>query len=90
VAGDFLAGLGKTIGVLQQSPFIGVTREQLGTSLRVTFHHPYAIYYQVSASNSSLSGCCMVPVVPLPSPSKAAFCNDESDVHGALLNHPRL
>ncbi len=48
MAADFLASLGKTIGVLQQCPFIGVTREQLGTSLRVTFHHPYAIYYQVS------------------------------------------
>lgn len=30
-------------------PFhFGVTREQLEPSLRVTFHHPYAIYYQVS------------------------------------------
>jgi toxin ParE1/3/4 len=47
VAADFLAGLG-TIGMLQQCPFIGVTREQLGTLLRVTFHHPYAIYYKVS------------------------------------------
>lgn len=26
---------------------MGVTREQLGATLRVTFHHSYAIYYQV-------------------------------------------
>jgi toxin ParE1/3/4 len=48
VAADFLAGLGKTLGMLQHCPFLGVTREQLGTSLRVTFHHPYAIYYQIN------------------------------------------
>ncbi len=27
---------------------MGASRDQLGTELRVTFHHPYAIYYQVS------------------------------------------
>ncbi len=27
---------------------MGTTRDQLGSELRVTFHHPYAIYYQVS------------------------------------------
>ena len=27
---------------------MGTSRDQLGTELRVTFHHPYAIYYQVS------------------------------------------
>ncbi len=27
---------------------MGTTRDQLGVKLRVTFHHPYAIYYQVS------------------------------------------
>jgi toxin ParE1/3/4 len=28
---------------------MGTTREPLGSGLRVTFQHPYAIYYQVSA-----------------------------------------
>lgn len=41
-------GMNKTIEVLPQSPFIGAMREQLGDALRVMFHHPYAIYYQVS------------------------------------------
>jgi toxin ParE1/3/4 len=27
---------------------MGTPREQFGVGLRVTFHHPYAIYYQVS------------------------------------------
>jgi toxin ParE1/3/4 len=27
---------------------MGTIREQLGAGLRVTFHHPYAIYYQVT------------------------------------------
>jgi toxin ParE1/3/4 len=43
-----LTGLPKTIDVARQSPLIGTTRDQLGTGLRVTFHHPYAIYYQVT------------------------------------------
>jgi toxin ParE1/3/4 len=34
--------------VVRQSPLIGTTREQFGVGLRVMFHHPYAIYYQVS------------------------------------------
>ena len=48
VATSFLEALGKTITVLQHSPLIGTTREQLAIGLRVTFHHPYAIYYQVT------------------------------------------
>jgi toxin ParE1/3/4 len=27
---------------------MGPSREQLGVGLRVTFHHPHAIYYQLS------------------------------------------
>ena len=34
--------------VVRQSPLIGTTREQFGVGLRVMFHHPYAIYYQMS------------------------------------------
>lgn len=33
--------------MVRQSPLMGTTRDQLGVNLRVTFHHPYAIYYQV-------------------------------------------
>jgi toxin ParE1/3/4 len=40
--------VGKTLDVVRQSPLMGTKREQLGTGLRVTFHHPYAIYYSVS------------------------------------------
>jgi len=48
VATDFLDRVGKTMHVVRQSPLMGTTREQFGVGLRVTFHHPYAIYYQVS------------------------------------------
>jgi toxin ParE1/3/4 len=34
--------------VVRQSPLIGTIPEQLSVGLRVMFHHPYAIYYQVS------------------------------------------
>lgn len=34
--------------VLRQSPLLGIKREQLGAGLHVTFHAPYAIYYQAS------------------------------------------
>ncbi len=34
--------------MVRQSPLMGTAREQLGSGLRVTFQHPYAIYYQVS------------------------------------------
>ena len=37
--------------VVQQSPLVGTPREQFGVGLRVTFHHPYAIYYQVRRQN---------------------------------------
>ncbi|NHI03674.1 hypothetical protein DYY67_2350 [Candidatus Nitrosotalea sp. TS] len=44
----YLDRITKTIDVARHSPLIGTTRDQLGTGLRVTFHHPYAIYYQVT------------------------------------------
>ena len=37
--------------VVQQSPLAGTPREQFGIGLRVTFHHPYVIYYQVSGQD---------------------------------------
>lgn len=33
---------------MRSSPLMGTPREQFAVGLRVTFHHPYAIYYQVS------------------------------------------
>lgn len=33
--------------MIQQSPLIGTMREQIASGLRVMFHHPYSIYYQV-------------------------------------------
>ncbi|MDF0673496.1 MAG: type II toxin-antitoxin system RelE/ParE family toxin [Nitrospira sp.] len=47
-ANRYFEWITKTIDVVRQSPLIGTTRDQLGTGLRVTFHHPYAIYYQVT------------------------------------------
>ena len=49
MATRFLDRVAKTIEVARQSPLMGPTREPLGSGLRVTFQHPYAIYYQVSA-----------------------------------------
>jgi toxin ParE1/3/4 len=40
--------------VVRQSPLIGTTREQFGVGLRVMFHHPYAIYYQVSGQTLTI------------------------------------
>ena len=48
MATRFLDRVAKTIEVVRQSPLMGTTREPLGSGLRVTFQHPYAIYYQVS------------------------------------------
>ncbi len=44
----YLDQLTKAIEVVRHSPLIGTTRDQLGTGMRVTVHHPYAIYYQVT------------------------------------------
>jgi toxin ParE1/3/4 len=48
IATRFLDRVAKTIEVVRQSPLMGPTREPLGSGLRVTFHHPYAIYYHVT------------------------------------------
>ncbi|HWF60269.1 MAG TPA: type II toxin-antitoxin system RelE/ParE family toxin [Nitrospira sp.] len=44
----YLDRITKTIDVVRHSPLIGTTRDRLSMGLRVTFHHPYAIYYQVT------------------------------------------
>ena len=44
----YLDQIAKTLDTVCRSPLIGTIRDQLGTDLRVTFHHPYAIYYQVT------------------------------------------
>lgn len=49
IATRFLDRVAKTIEVVRQSPLMGTTREPLGSDVRVTFQHLYAIYYQVSA-----------------------------------------
>ncbi len=48
MASRFLEQVGATLDVVRQSPLMGPSREQLSVGLRVTFHHPYAIYYQVT------------------------------------------
>lgn len=41
-------GVHKTLEVVRKSPRMGAMREQLSEGLRVTFHHPYAIYYRIT------------------------------------------
>ena len=48
MASRFLERVGATLDVVRQSPLMGSSREQLSVGLRVTFHHPYAIYYHVT------------------------------------------
>ena len=48
MASRFLERVGETLDVVRQSPLMGPSREQLRVGLRVTFHHPYAIYYHVT------------------------------------------
>ncbi len=48
MASRFLERVGATLDVVWQSPLMGSSREQLSVGLRVTFHHPYAIYYHVT------------------------------------------
>jgi toxin ParE1/3/4 len=48
VATRFLERMSTSLDVVRQSPLMGPSREQLSEGLRVTFHHPYAIYYHVT------------------------------------------
>ncbi len=48
MASRFLERVGATLDVVRQSPLMGPSREQLSVGLRVTFHHPYAIYYHMT------------------------------------------
>lgn len=48
MASSFLERVGATLDVVRHSPLMGPSREQLSVGLRVTFHHPYAIYYHVT------------------------------------------
>lgn len=41
----FLEAIEKKFSMLCRSPYIGVTRDMLGTELRVLVHKAYAIYY---------------------------------------------
>lgn len=45
MATRFVDEIEGTIQRLRLFPLGGVAREQLGTGLRVIFHHPYAVYY---------------------------------------------
>ena len=45
IATNFLTALEKHFEPLRHFPLSGAAREQIAPNLRVTFHHPYAIYY---------------------------------------------